>query len=184
MRLIFAVLASLTLSAPALAQESPRDIWAPEMEALGFLVGDYQVTGEVMSDGVWQTGEPTQASIHTDSEGAILVEQGRYAVPGFEYGLYAVYSYDGFRDVYRIMLADTVYGLMDIYEGAMSEDGVLEVSNTRVGTSFPLANEQQMYLRFIITPTDTGHVFLIEANIDLSEVWFPLYRFTYVRQDG
>lgn len=184
MRLVFAVLASLTLSTVALAQESPRDIWAPEMEALGFLAGSYEVTGEVMGqDGNWHVAEPTTAVIEPAAGGASLREVGTYQVPGFGYGLDAHYTYDGFRDVYRITLIDTVYGLLDVYEGSMT-DGVLDFTNLRSGTTFPLPDGREMNLHVRIEPNDNGHLFHIDASVDAGENWGPLYRFTYVRQDG
>ncbi len=184
MRILIAAIISTLMLSTALAQESPRDIWAPEMDALGFLLGSYTVTGEIMGqDGEWHVAEPTTAHIEQVADGAALREVGTYQVPGFGYGLEADYSFDGFRDVYRVMLIDTVYGLMDIYEGAMT-DGTLALTNVRAATTFPLGDGREMNLRIRIEPNDAGHLFHIDASMDAGDTWGPIYRYTYVRNEG
>lgn len=180
-RILMALFVSVLLAAPALAQDEPGDIWAPEMDALGFLIGNYTVTGEAMTEDGWQiSAEPTTATIAVGAADAGLIEDGAYHVPGFAYGLHAVYSYDGFREVYRVMLLDTVYGLMDIYEGQM-DGSVLTLTNLRAGTSFMMPDGGELFLRIRIEPSETRHVFHVDGSVDEGAVWGPVYRFTYVR---
>ena len=169
------------LATGAAAQGVPQDLWREEMAALEFLSGEFAILGEAMTQDGWAQGSEVSGSAGYELEGAAMVERSAFDTPVFSSNLTSTFTYDGFRNVYRVGVVDDVYGLLDVHEGGFTEDGRMVLTNRRVGTSFPLQDGREMFIRFTLVPGEGGHVALFDVAIDDSEEWQPLYRVTYTR---
>lgn len=172
-RLALAISAIGILSGAALAQE---DLSARQLEAmarLAPLAGDWVVTGEVMGPEGAQAMTPGTAEAHyafneRGIEETALIDLG--SVEGLT-ELRTLFTYDPYRDIYRLSVMDGAYGLLDIYEGGFDEDGRLVTTNLRADTSFPIEGGQ-LHFKLVrdFTGSD-GHDFAVYMSADRGETW-------------
>ena len=91
-----------------------------------------------------------------------------------------IYSYDQFKDAYRVIYTDDNTGLLDVYEGSFV-DGHLVVSNQSGGTYWK-NGDQRFFGRVIFTflPPDRFDV-VFESSRDEGKSWLPASRTEHYR---
>jgi len=91
------------------------------------------------------------------------------------------FTYDQYRKVYRMSVVDSIYGLMDIYEGTMNDDNNLMLDNMTSDTSFP-GEGGTMYFRFTLDIKDKNKIsYLIESTSNKGEKWSPMLNYVMTR---
>ncbi len=179
------IFAATTMVASAWASELPETAKAPAaaMEKLSALQGAWKTTTEIIDqEGVWNEQAVNHVSIESDFRGLLLTESETERLSGSEESpqLKIDYTYDQYREVYRVSVIDSGWGIMDIYEGAL-EAGQLTVTNIKSDTSFPLDDGGQLHFRLQIPVTGNKKVVNINLSTDKGVTWRPFYRVTYTR---
>ncbi|WP_370339381.1 hypothetical protein [Parvularcula marina] len=141
------------------------------MARLAPLEGEFVITGvRHTPDGPIELREATSTSQFV-LNGRVLEEE-RTSDLGLEelITLKTQMSYDQYRQLYRVAVVDDTWGLMDIYEGRFTEPEMLEVTNLRSDTHFPLGDDQKMHFRL---RWDLGapKTFTVDYSLDQGESW-------------
>ncbi len=90
-------------------------------------------------------------------------------------------SYDRFRDVFRIVVFDSLTSHSDVLEGRL-EDGRLTATNLETGTTWK-AKGQTYHTRELIYDLEPDRFKVDrELSTDGGEIWFAAARFVYTRQ--
>ena len=89
----------------------------------------------------------------------------------FSTELRTLFTYDPYREVYRLSVMDDAFGLLDIYEGAFDAQGRLVTTNLRADTSYPIEGGQ-LHFKLVhdFTGSD-GHAFEVYMSADRGESW-------------
>lgn len=182
------LIAALTLIAPlcvpSIAQENiPEPSRKPlaAMEKLNALVGQWQVVSEFSADGgkTWQTSEPARAEFSFRQKGMMLAEIPLDThLPGFH--VETIFGYDQYRDVYRFIAIDDVWGIVDLYEGNIEDDRLI-VTNLKSGTFFPIGSAQWRAFRITIDLTGDKRVMTVEKSDDNGNSWQQNFKIIYTK---
>ena len=150
------------------------------LDELNGMVGVWDVVTSISVNGEWVKGPSTRAAIVRDVGGRMLIERGVYEAGGRRFEPVNVYSFDPFREVFRVASLDDTMGLMDIYEGALV-DGCLRLSNDRTGTWFrrPDGEERKFRLRHCLS--FDAMTLEIEESPPAEDSWQPFMRIAYER---
>ena len=150
------------------------------MEQLAQMIGTWTVVSGILVNGVLQEGPPTQAVIEPMLGGKMLIERGAYEAAGRRFEPVNIYSFDPFRERYRVASLDDTEGLMDVYEGAR-RDGCLRITNTDSGTWFrrPDGSEVHFMVAYCFEP-DRILVEIDEADVGTDD-WAPFMTIRYQR---
>lgn len=154
------------------------------MEALAPLAGKWAVTVQTRAIPrfPWQAAE-TESTIVARQGGALLDEEIAFVQQGRAVEVLRTWSWDRFRDAYRIAHFDDFSSHLNIFEGAM-EDGRLTASNAATGTAL-LLGEDPVLERYVVHDiTADGFEVEHETSSDGGESWTSLLRFTYKRAAG
>lgn len=174
---LFGVLVSATASAAEEADSAHR----LAMQRLAPLVGTFNVTGvRHGQDGKTQL-KPSKVVVDYILNG-FGVRDFSEADMGMEkpVALETTFSYDPYRNVYRVSVLDDTFGLMDIYEGRFLEDGILAVSNLRSDTYFPIgADGERLHFMLRWDMTDATKQFDVLMTSDGGASWAPYFEMDY-----
>ncbi len=168
-------------AAPAFSEESPEDLHKAAMQRLAPLVGEYTAGGvRYTQDGEIPLQENT-AKIDYILNGFGLEEKVKVDM-GMEepVTLLTTFSYDPYRQLYRVSVLDDTFGLLDIYEGRFNDKGVLSVTNLRADTYFPFGDDGGR-LHFMLqwslnSPVKTFDVLMTS---DGGATWLPYFEMKY-----
>ncbi len=167
-------------SSTAVAQQTDPGVRArAAVEKLTPLLGSYQLISDYSSDGgkSWTKAEPTTVNFRRILKGMGIREVSTSPeVPVFH--LDTTFSYDQYRSVYRVMVLDDTWGVMDIYEGTI-KGGALIVTNIRAQTGFPISADVTRYFRLTFPITSGKRVMTIDASDDGGKNWMPNFKVTY-----
>ncbi len=159
------------------------------MERLRTLAGRWRVNIESRDDPavhperpkVWQINE-TVSVIERRFDGSFLEEDIAVATPRPR-RVRRQFTYDRFRDVFRIAYFDTFTNHLDVLEGQMT-DGRLIVSNRDTDTTTQIY-AQTFHTREIVHEIQPDSFRLDrEISVDGGNTWQPDIRFTYTRMTG
>lgn len=161
--------------------------WAqqPQEDKLGMLrplVGSWEVVTQSKSpEGKWVASKPATSTVETLLDGKALQEKTTLHIGTMSFKMVVIYTYDPFRQVYRVAAVDHLSGMMDIAEGQI-KDGVLVVDNLRAKTFFPWGEGKEGSFRLSKQFKDKDH-FLVEAEVsfDAGKTWAPYTRSDYRR---
>ena len=152
----------------------------PEMEDLGFLEGDWNVTLEIMTRrGTWYTMGTTTSSIAFISQN-MLQEQITYERV-FLISKTRNFTYSDAGENYRISEYDDLTTSLDVFEGIINDtsfvfDDVSSQFNSKGSDDTP-------NVRYVVSRGDKDS-FVLERSVsaDAGETWGPRDRFTYTRK--
>lgn len=171
-QIAMAVCALGVVTGAGLAQD---DVSARQLEAmarLAPLAGDWVVTGEIMGPNGAQAMAPGSASAHFTFNNRGLEETAQIALGADGLSeLRTLFSYDPYREVYRLSVMDDAYGLLDVYEGGFDAEGRLVTTNLRSDTSFPIEGGQLHFKLVHDFSGDEGHDFDVYMSTDRGESW-------------
>ncbi len=152
------------------------------MEPLRTLAGSWRVSFEGRpSPGIpyVETGELV-TEIVPSYRGALLEEELHYPVFGTPRRITRWRSWDRFREVYRVVLFDSLTGLIDVLEGGF-EDGRLTVSNVASGTSWGVGVQTFHTREETYDLTADGFKVDLSTSIDGGATWTNSVKFVYTR---
>ena len=124
MRRFWMALALCSLANSALAVED--SLWQEPMAELDRMVGFWEVTTFAReANGEWRTGHTTLSSIGHEPGSAVLREDALVVDSRNRFELLGYWSWDPSQDTYRVAVMDKRLGVIDVYEGADTEDGLV-----------------------------------------------------------
>lgn len=166
------------------AARHPSDTPRAELAKLAPLLGTWIQTMSSTSDGgeTWQTSAPETVSLVMRNKGLLVAETPHdTSGPGFNIETY--FTYDQYRQVFRMAAMDDVWGLMDVYEGVMSDDG-LTVTNLRSQTGFPTEQGLKLFRLQFQMPEGNERWVIIDGTFDGGDSWEPAFKIHLVRADN
>lgn len=158
---------------------------ATGIERLQFMVGEWDIQAYSMGDdGEWVDSPlPKQTKIESQFGGAFLQEQEvQMLIDGQVIRFFIMWSYDQYREVFRMIACDDTEGLMDVLEGNFKGDTVV-VSNTNTGTPIFDVDGNKAFLRLSSTQTSKdSFTDEMHESFDNGESWLPIYRAVHSRK--
>lgn len=145
---------------------------ADAVARLNPLLGAFSVTGtQAGPDGSLIAYVPSTGQGRTLLNGYGL-EQDMTVGPavGQMMTLQVTFSYDQFRQLYRVAVLDDMTGLLDIYEGDFKNDSVLSVTNLRSETFYP-NGAQSIYFKLEWNISGEAPTFDVLASTDVGKTW-------------
>ncbi|MEM8961513.1 MAG: DUF1579 family protein [Acidobacteriota bacterium] len=153
------------------------------MEALRTIAGTWDLTMSRPDprSGEWVDAANADVSIETALDGMILREHYQSTADGGLTWVTRDWSWDRFREHYRIVVGDSFTGRLDILEGTNAEDEWLVVDDVASGTSISMRG--QVIHRQERIQIESPDRFVIERHrsIDGGESWQLEERHTYDR---
>lgn len=188
-RLCFSIVFFLTSIGITYAQDQKAAVIPAEsekplsmMQELSPLEGRWTMTMEIASDnGSWEKVPPEIVDINFRHKGMMLAEvPADLSTPAFHMETYI--TFDQYREVYRKVAVDDVWGIMDIYEGVRLDDTIV-FTNLQSGTTFPVAENLWRNFRLTLQIARPTRTFLVEKSDDNGDSWQPAFRSTYEWMD-
>ncbi|MEM9303000.1 MAG: hypothetical protein AAGE01_12860 [Pseudomonadota bacterium] len=172
----------LAIGATEVERPAASEVPHARMQALAPLAGDWTMAMAMTSDGgaTWQAFPTATVRFGWRMKELMLMESPVNPPPG-GFHVETVFSWDQYRDVYRVAAMDDTWGLMDIYEGRL-EDGKLTVDNVRSGTTFPVGEGVERHFRLAIPIHGDERTMVIDASTDGGQTWGPAFRVDYRRK--
>lgn len=170
-----------SLQAAAQENEVPQASLQPlaQMQKLRLLTGHWNVVLEVTEDeGKTWTSMPTEkVKIAYRHKNMILSEiPADLSSPAFHMETHV--TYDQFRNIYRKAAVDDVWGIMDIYDGALTNDTIV-FTNLRSGTTFPIAENTWRNFKLTYQLASPVRTLVVEKSDDKGETWQAAFKATY-----
>jgi hypothetical protein len=155
------------------------------VERLRYLIGEWDIQPYLRrDDGTWVPGAPNRTTIKPLYGGTFLQEDVTINLGTQTHHFFIVWSYDQFRQVFRMVVCDDVSGLMDVYEGNFVGQTII-VSNLYSGTSTIEPDGASSFFRLCSTRTDQNHFTdELQLSTDQGVTWLPLYRAAHTRLSG
>ena len=151
------------------------------MRALDGLLGEWISVSQIANgDGTWTTLVKDRVEFRLKLRDLVVSERVIEHLEGTGTIIHTDFSYDQYREVYRLMAVDDTWGLMDIYEGDIM-DGALQVTNLRSGTASKLDDGRDLHFRLTIPLSGDERLMTIDRSVDEGLSWVPFFRVTYVR---
>ncbi len=153
------------------------------MEKLRPLAGRFEVKAESLIIGPQpQWAETTTtATVRADFDDALLEEELSVVLSRVPLRIRRLYTYDRFRDVYRVAHFDNATAHLDVYEGRFDDDGRLVMTNVASGTPWEDYRGVFHSRQILYGLTDDGFKVDFEVSADGGKTWTLDHRFTYTR---
>ena len=142
------------------------------MQALAFLDGTWTATYYAYADDGSKTEVGRNESVYSRSLNGQLIEESHTVLgTGPAFPMRSFYSWDGRKGVYRLAAVDENGGMMDIYEGSLT-DNTLVMDNLAHETFYALEDGREMAFRLNWTFVSDDEVDLrVEMSLDQGETW-------------
>jgi len=165
-------------------QNKPSDIPAEAMKKLYIINGHWLSTLFMTQDGgkTWNEYPKRQVRVNSLLNG-LLLEQSNVKHDPNSWNMKHSLSYDQYRQTYRQSIMDDTWGLMDIYEGNIDNQGLLTVDNIKSGTLFPGQNNTWFSFRLKIELKNCVRHTHVDVSADKGTTWLPYMRFKYENLD-
>jgi hypothetical protein len=179
MRSFRIALALVSLVNGAQAVENPH--WQEPMAGLDRMIGFWEVTTFARdADGEWQAGHITLSSISHEPGSAVLREDALVVDPHNRFELLGYWSWDRSQDTYRVAVMDKRLGVMDVYEGADTEDGLV-LTKDSAGKVFTGVDDHDRPVRLRQEfPGPERYILYVEESI--GDRWQDFLRIEYRRK--
>ncbi|MCC3859582.1 DUF1579 family protein [Pseudemcibacter aquimaris] len=160
-----------------------KSVLHEKMGKLSTLVGDWSQEHYTYSEeGTWEKTGTSNLKLSKSLSDLMISGETRDMVPAEGMNLELSFTYDLYRKIYRMSVVDSIYGLMDIYEGEFNQDGHLMLTNINKDTFFPVENGA-MHFRFTFKDDDPDKIScFIEQTSDAGEKWSPMLNYIMTRQ--
>jgi hypothetical protein len=159
---------------------------AKGMERLRFMQGNWDVEAHVMGD----TGDwigiplPNTTTILPMLNGVCHREEMPVSVDGAMTRFFFSWSYDPYREIFRMISCDDTTGLMGVMEGDfLPGSDTVVVSDVNSGTAMLNgAGQISVCRRLISSKTSTdGFIDIVSESYDGGCVWQPVFRAIHTR---
>lgn len=190
LRVALAAVAFALAPAAALAQDeagaaetatSDAPAWRAPMQRLAFMTGAWSVVHESAEETGWQSHDAQPSTVEFMLDGAGLREVGLFPFGENIATVETIFGYDAMRELYRIFVLDSQFGVPDVYEGNFDDSGALVATNLRTDTPWVTESGATIHFRLTWSTRDEAHLFTVDMTADRGESWTPLYRSTYTR---
>lgn len=174
---IMVLLAPVTWAQNSVPEVSKKPLAA--MEHFKGLLGTWESVTEYSADNgeTWQNAGSSRADFALRQKGMMLVETPLDTEkPGFH--METSYGYDQYRDVYRVVAVDDVWGIFDLYEGSIDGNRLI-VTNLKSGTLFPVAEGVWRGFRISIELSGEERTTVIDKTDDGGKTWQPNFKISY-----
>lgn len=157
------------------------------MERLRFMQGEWDVEAHVMTEaGEWMSiPEPFETTIVAMNGGACHREEMPVLVDGVRTRLLFSWSYDKFRERYRMISCADTDGVMSILEGNFLEGtDMVMINDLDTGTAFPGSDSDEAYHRQLASTktSEDGFVDVVSESYDQGATWEPVFRAKHTRK--
>ncbi len=151
----------------------------PEMKALAFLVGTWDVEAFFRFRDTW-VQVATQAEYRPILDGTMIEERLAVDLGGTSMRILAQWCWDRYRETYRVVRSDNLSSRSNVFEGSTFED-VLILTNLRSDTAH-IVPERRKHQRFSLFPEPPNrHRIFVEESLDGGEHWTVSTRYHAVR---
>jgi len=156
----------------------------PAMQRLAPLAGEFRVEGIRHTPDGPVALEPTEASIVFTLNGLALREESQSDMGrDVPVNLLTWFTWDPYREVYRIAVMDDSFGVMDIYEGRFVSEHRLVATNLRSNTYFPLEDGARMHFQLRWDLAAMPKTFDVLYTTDGGASWQPYFEMIYKALD-
>lgn len=160
---------------------------AKGMERLRFMQGEWDVEAHVMTEtGEWMSiPEPFETTIVAMIGGACHREEMPVLVDGVRTRLLFSWSYDQFRERYRMISCADTDGVMSILEGNFLEGtDMVMINDIGTGTAFPGSATDAAYYRQLASTKTSEDSFMdvVSESYDRGATWEPVFRAKHTRK--
>jgi len=147
--------------------------------------GEWIASGRRMGPSGWVESQPMPTTIEALYGGRAYIERATHDFGQSQSGLTTIFSWDSFREVYRIVALDEDFGLLDVYEGRMDAEGRLVVTNIRADTYFPFGESARLHFQLRWTfESENQFDFDVLMTSDGGASWSPYFELTYQRLEA
>ncbi len=150
-----------------------------KMQALSPLAGEWELTVYTTSDAgeTWQATPSQPVTLRFGHKGFMLEEiPDNLDTPGFH--MHTIITYDQYRGVYRKAALDDVWGILDLYEGSITDDRLV-LDNLESGTFFPLEDGTWRGFRLTMELKPDHRWMWIDKTDDRGATWQPAFKSEY-----
>lgn len=149
------------------------------MEKLRPLVGRFDVKVESFAEGMPPLETVGVSEIAKDFHGALLMEDASFVVlPGFPLRLRRFFTYDRFRDVFRVAYFDNSTAHLDVLEGRFEGDRLV-LSNVSTNTGWKFFEQLHASRQTFYDISENGFSLDVENSTDDGKTWVLERRLTY-----
>ena len=151
------------------------------MQSLSVMQGEWESTMSISYDmgSSWQSKPSNKVRVDSKLNGMVL-EQRNLTPSHNGWSIIVNTAYDQYRQQYRHIVMDDVWGMMDVYEGNLDEQGNLVVNNLDSETFFPGINNTWLAFRLVIELSECERQTRIQASPNNGETWIPYIRYNFV----
>ncbi len=154
------------------------------MERLRRLAGRFSVRVESFMPEAPPLETKAVSEIRSDFHDASLTEDVAFVVlPGFHLRVRRSFSYDRFREIFRVAYFDNSTSHLDILEGVIEGDRLV-VSNVATDTGWKYFDQPRYARQSFYEMTEDGFKLDVELSADGGKTWALERRLTYTRIDG
>lgn len=161
---------------------------ATGMERLRFMIGAWDIQASIMGeDGTWMdTPLPKETTILPLLCGAFHREELSVSYGEKTIHLFFTWSYDKYREVFRMISCDDAEGLMKVLEGNFEDStDTVVISDVRTGTSMLDEEGRESFMRLASTKTsEDGFTDVVSESLDGGQSWSPVFRAVHTRKRG
>ncbi len=151
------------------------------MEMLRDFAGRFHVQVESFLPGMPPLETAATSEIRANFHDASLTEDVSFVVlPGFHLQVHRFFSYDRFRDVFRLAYFDNSTSHLDILEGSF-DGGRLVVSNIGTDTGWVYFDQPRHTRQSFYEISEGGFKLDVELSTDAGKTWSLERRLTYTR---
>jgi len=152
------------------------------MERLRFMIGTWDIEPYTMGeDGKWIASPPNQTTVTALYDGTFLQEHVTTWIGDTMFHSFVMWSYDKFRQLFRMIACEHVDGMIEIFEGNIAGE-TMSVSNVNT-TAVVKEDGRKQCLRLLSTKTSTDcFIDELQVSSDGGQSWSPLYRATHTRK--
>lgn len=155
-----------------------------KMSVLSSFIGEWDVSQfTYTANEKWEKSSTSRIDFKSSLSAMVISGETRDMMPSNAMNLQLTFTYDQFRKTYRLSVIDSLYGLMDIYEGNMNVGDDLVLTNLNSDTNFPVENGV-MHFRFTFKDDDADKKsFSIEQTSTRGEKWGPMLNYIMTKND-
>ncbi|PWQ99260.1 hypothetical protein DKT75_01560 [Leucothrix arctica] len=148
--------------------------------------GEWDVEAHIMGDnGQWAaTPIPKETAIYPIFEGTAHRETMKIAYGDMVVSLFFSWSYDQYRQVYRMISCDDQSGLMSVLEGNFIEGtDTVVIDDVRAGTSMVEAEGEASFSQLSSSKTsEDSFTDILSESYDKGHTWNPIFRAVHTRK--
>jgi len=157
------------------------------MKRLQFMCGNWHIKAHSIGEnGEWQhTPLPNETRITSIFNGSFHREIMPVTLDGITVNLFFSWSYDKFRNIYRMISCSDADGLMSILEGNFKEgSNEIVISDINTGTAVLDTNSKTTFFRRLTSTKTSQDSFtdIVSESYDNGLSWDPIFQAIHTRK--